>query len=117
MKNPYATRRKKPPNPYKNTKSIQFSRVTLKGIRKKSSNSRWYLTNKKSRRCNYSVNFNGPVDDDDDELILIRPIVHSKRVSWGVDQTIVYEPPQEYNPWDDIHRMDSLVKILNPRKF
>ena len=114
--NPYNHRVERPPNPYKRIQSNPYKKVVIKGIRKKSYNTNWYLTNKNTKKLNYSINFNGPVPDGD-KLILLRPIKHNRRVTWGENETIFFEPPEQYNPWDNIHRMDSLIKILKPRKF
>ncbi len=117
--NPYnkgqTTSKKKPINPYA-IKTNTYKEWTIKGIRKCGSNSNWHLTNKHGRSLNYSFNFNGPLEDGD-ELILIRVIRHKRRVSWGKNEIICYKPPEEYDPWEYVHKADSLIRILEPRKF
>ena len=104
-----------PVNPYKK-KTYRYKTLAVNGIRRKGSQSKWYLTNKNGRNLNYSFNFSEPVDAGD-ELILIRRIDHCRRVSWGQNQVFFYEPPENYDPWEYVHKADSLIRILEPRKF
>ncbi len=110
-----STQKQLPVNPYKK-KTYRYKTLAVNGIRRKGSQSKWYLTNKNGRNLNYSFNFSGPVDDGD-ELILIRRIDHCRRVSWGQNQVFFYDSPEHYDPWEHVHKADSLIRILEPRKF
>ena len=103
-----------PINSYKKSHQM-MKRIRLKGILRKGADSHWWLTNTR-RTVNYSKSFNGPTSNGE-KLLLKWKVDKTKKVTWTSNQTIVFTPPENYDPWEYSYKMDSLVKCIKPYKY